>query len=70
EEGGSFVCKLFECWTESTAALVYLLHRKFRRIAIIKPITSRPASGERYLVCTGFSAPPSTPYFCPLTDSL
>ncbi|CAN0527512.1 unnamed protein product, partial [Ectocarpus sp. 8 AP-2014] len=35
---GSFVCKLFECWTESTAALLYLLHRKFRRIAIIKPI--------------------------------
>ncbi|CAN0535409.1 unnamed protein product, partial [Ectocarpus sp. 12 AP-2014] len=56
-EEGSFVCKLFECWTESTAALLYLLHRKFRRIAIIKPITSRPASGERYLVCTGFLPP-------------
>lgn len=38
-EGGVFVCKLFECWTQSTAALVYLLHRKFRRIAIVKPIT-------------------------------
>lgn len=38
-EGGSFVCKYFECWTESTASLVYLLHRKFRRIAIVKPIT-------------------------------
>lgn len=38
-EGGVFVCKLFECWTESTAALVYLMHRKFRQIAIVKPIT-------------------------------
>lgn len=43
-EGGSFVCKYFECWTESTASLVYLLHRKFRRIAIVKPITRYPPS--------------------------
>lgn len=41
EEGGSFVCKLFEVWTEATASLVYLLHRRFRRIAIVKPITRR-----------------------------
>ncbi|CAN0038687.1 unnamed protein product [Ectocarpus sp. 4 AP-2014] len=69
-EEGSFVCKLFECWTESMAALLYLLHRKFRRIAIIKPITSRPASGERYLVCTGFLPPLPSAAGCPFTDAL
>ncbi|CAM9723243.1 unnamed protein product, partial [Laminaria digitata] len=69
EEGGSFVCKLFEVWTEATASLVYLLHRKFRRIAIVKPITSRPASGERYLVCVGL-LPPALPTGCRFTDGL
>ncbi|CAB1119403.1 unnamed protein product [Ectocarpus sp. CCAP 1310/34] len=69
-EEGSFVCKLFECWTESTAALLYLLHRKFRRIAIVKPITSRPASGERYLVCMGFLPPLPSAAGCPFTDAL
>ncbi|CBN76137.1 conserved unknown protein [Ectocarpus siliculosus] len=69
-EEGSFVCKLFECWTESTAALLYLLHRKFRRIAIVKPIASRPASGERYLVCTGFLPPLPSAAGCPFTDAL
>lgn len=31
---------------------------------------SRPASGERYLVCAGFAAQPSTASGCRFTDSL
>ncbi|CAM9596264.1 unnamed protein product [Discosporangium mesarthrocarpum] len=52
-EGGSMVCKVFEVWGGFTAAVVYVLHRTFDRLAMIKPVTSRPASGERYLVCRG-----------------
>lgn len=43
-EGGSFVCKIFEAWSEPTASLVYLLHQKFRRVAIMKPITRQVLS--------------------------
>jgi hypothetical protein len=30
-----------------------LLHTVFERVAIVKPVTSRPASAERFLVCMG-----------------
>ena len=33
------------------AALVCLLAATFTQVALVKPITSRPASSERYLVC-------------------
>jgi FtsJ-like methyltransferase len=32
---------------------VVLLHTVFERVAIVKPVTSRPASAERFLVCMG-----------------
>ena len=31
--------------------LVYLMWRSFRQITIHKPVTSRPANSERYIVC-------------------
>ena len=31
------------------------------RITVIKPVTSRPASAERYLVCDNFLSPPDLP---------
>lgn len=49
--GGHFVCKLFDAFTPFTVGLVYLMYRAFRKVAIHKPNTSRPANSERYLVC-------------------
>ncbi|XP_014665283.1 PREDICTED: cap-specific mRNA (nucleoside-2'-O-)-methyltransferase 1-like [Priapulus caudatus] len=51
--GGNFVCKLFDIFTPFSVGLVYLLYRSFRRVCIHKPITSRPANSERYIVCEG-----------------
>ena len=53
-EGGSFLCKVFDLFSPFSVALVYLLSLHFRRFAIVKPVTSRPANSERYLVCEGF----------------
>lgn len=50
-EKGHFVTKLCDIFTPFSAGLVYLMHKSFNRITIVKPNTSRPNSSERYLIC-------------------
>ena len=53
--GGMFVLKMFgfrECATRYM--LNNVLHTFFDQMTFVKPILSRPASAERYLVCRGF----------------
>lgn len=50
-EGGHFVCKLFDIFTQFSVGLVYLMYRAFEHVSIFKPNTSRPANSERYIVC-------------------
>ncbi|KDO18579.1 hypothetical protein SPRG_15961 [Saprolegnia parasitica CBS 223.65] len=52
--GGHFVCKTFELSTPFSLGLLYLLHHAFAKLAIVKPITSRPGSSERYIVGLGW----------------
>ncbi|CAO3672917.1 unnamed protein product [Umbelopsis ramanniana] len=51
QKGGKFVCKLFDITQESTAGLVWILYQCFESICITKPLTSRPANSERYIIC-------------------
>ncbi|KAM9778051.1 cap-specific mRNA (nucleoside-2'-O-)-methyltransferase 1 isoform X2 [Syngnathus typhle] len=51
--GGHFVCKTFDLFTPFSVGLVYLLYLCFDRITLFKPVTSRPANSERYVVCRG-----------------
>lgn len=51
--GGHFVCKLFDLFTPFSIGLVYLMYRIFDELYIFKPVTSRPANSERYIVCKG-----------------
>lgn len=50
---GHFVCKLFDLFTPFSVGLVYLMHFAFNKICICKPVTSRPANSERYIICKG-----------------
>ncbi|KAI7872189.1 FtsJ-like methyltransferase-domain-containing protein [Spinellus fusiger] len=50
---GTFVCKFFDMNEELTVNMVWLLYQLFDMICITKPLTSRPANAERYLVCKG-----------------
>lgn len=52
-KGGDFVCKVFDSVERHTAELLYLVATCFDKVALIKPVTSRPACSERYLVCKG-----------------
>ncbi|KAL6095979.1 cmtr1 [Pungitius sinensis] len=51
--GGHFVCKTFDLFTPFSVGCVYLLYLCFERISLFKPVTSRPANSERYVVCRG-----------------
>lgn len=51
--GGHFVCKTFDLFTPFSVGMVYLLYLCFDRISLFKPVTSRPANSERYIVCRG-----------------
>ncbi|XP_066451385.1 cap-specific mRNA (nucleoside-2'-O-)-methyltransferase 1 [Eleutherodactylus coqui] len=49
--GGHFVCKTFDLFTPFSVGLIYLLYCCFERVSLFKPVTSRPANSERYVVC-------------------
>ncbi|NWR70974.1 CMTR1 methyltransferase, partial [Centropus unirufus] len=51
--GGHFVCKTFDLFTPFSVGLIYLLYCCFERVCIFKPVTSRPANSERYVICKG-----------------
>jgi len=51
--GGNFVCKLFDIFTPFVSDLCYLMHQVFDKACLCKPLTSRPANSERYLICLG-----------------
>lgn len=51
---GSFVCKIFDAYTEPTVFILQLAKKFYRSVVIFKPETSRPANSERYLVCYRF----------------
>ncbi|RCH84441.1 FtsJ methyltransferase domain-containing protein 2, partial [Rhizopus stolonifer] len=53
KKGGHFVCKFFDMLSTCTASLVWLLYQLFDEICITKPLSSRPANAERYVVCKG-----------------
>ncbi|XP_053160728.1 cap-specific mRNA (nucleoside-2'-O-)-methyltransferase 1 isoform X2 [Hemicordylus capensis] len=54
--GGHFVCKTFDLFTPFSVGLVYLLYCCFERVSIFKPLTSRPANSERYVICRGLKS--------------
>jgi 23S rRNA (uridine2552-2'-O)-methyltransferase len=52
DEGGAFVCKVFQGGSER--ALLDALKRNFAAVRHVKPPASRAASAEMYVVATGF----------------
>lgn len=50
KSGGNFVCKIFDTVSKISADLIFLLSLCFNEIHIFKPISSRPANAERYVI--------------------
>lgn len=54
KEGGSFILKIYDMFNHQTINVMSILKQCFKTIHIIKPLTSRPANSEKYLLCTGY----------------
>jgi 23S rRNA U2552 (ribose-2'-O)-methylase RlmE/FtsJ len=52
--GGTFVLKVFDMFNDHTLKLVHIIKQFYGAVYITKPLTSRPANSEKYLVCTEF----------------
>ena len=57
--GGSFVLKIFDISCVNTFTVLHILFNSYEAVYLHKPLTSRPANSEKYLVCTGFKMSPS-----------
>jgi 23S rRNA U2552 (ribose-2'-O)-methylase RlmE/FtsJ len=54
KKGGHFVLKVFDTFSSSMIELMYLLTYLYEEVSITKPLTSRPANSEKYILCTKF----------------
>jgi 23S rRNA U2552 (ribose-2'-O)-methylase RlmE/FtsJ len=54
KRGGSFVLKVFDVSTKTCVQLLSILDRSYSEVSICKPLTSRPANSEKYVVCQQF----------------
>lgn len=52
--GGVFVLKMFDIHTHTSFQLVSFLRNAFDIVIMTKPLSSRPANSEKYIVCVGF----------------
>lgn len=49
-----FICKIFDMSNYLTVELIYLVTLFFKTVVLYKPVTSRVANSEKYLVCRGY----------------
>ena len=52
--GGTFICKFFDLYSKTSLKLIFLLKCLYNEIIIDKPVTSRPANSEKYIICKDF----------------
>jgi FtsJ-like methyltransferase len=55
KEGGTFVLKIYDIHSPATMKLLYILKCFYATMHFVKPLSSRPANSEKYVVCVGFS---------------
>ena len=54
KQGGTFILKIFDIFTQATIDILYILSSLYEKCYIIKPNTSRNANSEKYIVCKLF----------------
>jgi 23S rRNA U2552 (ribose-2'-O)-methylase RlmE/FtsJ len=51
---GTFICKFFDTYTPLTIKYLWILNIFYESIIITKPLTSRPANSEKYIIAKNF----------------
>jgi hypothetical protein len=54
-EGGTFVLKIYDIHNITTMRLLYILKIFYKKMYFVKPLSSRPANSEKYVICNGFN---------------
>jgi len=54
KKGGHFILKVFDCFMEQTIDILYILSCFYEKVYLTKPLTSRYANSEKYVVCKNF----------------
>lgn len=54
KKNGIFILKIFDFFLSSTIDLIFLLTNFYEKVYITKPLTSRCANSEKYIVCINF----------------
>ena len=54
DKGGNFIIKIFDTFTIFTLKCIFLLNLFYENIYLYKPLTSRVANSEKYIVCKNF----------------
>ena len=57
---GTFICKFFDTNLYFTTEMLYLLYTVYETVNIYKPLTSRAANSEKYIICSNFKGIDST----------
>lgn len=53
--GGHFILKIYDIFNTYTIKTICLLKKYYKTIYVVKPLSSRPANSEKYLVCADFA---------------
>lgn len=54
KKGGNFVLKIYDIHSKNTVKLLFILKLFYGELFFVKPLSSRPANSEKYIVCTKF----------------
>jgi 23S rRNA U2552 (ribose-2'-O)-methylase RlmE/FtsJ len=60
KQGGAFVLKVYDLHLTTTLILVAILVDVYEEVHVTKPLASRPANSEKYIVCKGFRGCPES----------
>lgn len=55
KKGGNCIIKIYDIYSKNSIKLIYILTLFFSDIYILKPLTSRPANSEKYLLCNNYN---------------
>ena len=57
KEHGCFLLKIYDINSLCTMQLLFVLKELYESISFTKPLSSRPANSEKYVMCTNFKGP-------------
>lgn len=52
---GSFICKIYDSYSYITVQLLYFISCLYGEVYLAKPLTSRPANSEKYIVALNYN---------------